>query len=216
MNLVFIRTGLTNACYYKFMHQPPDRKTKRIRGFDYSESGSYFITICTNESKHYFGKIESRRMILNAPGCMIYDVWRKMSKQFCEFVPQEFIVMPNHIHGIIEIRKNIIKQSEHSTVGTHTCDRPYPLGNSSSTDEHKVHPYGTRRGSLGRMVQAFKSQTTLEYIRNVKANSWRSFPGKLWQSNYYEHIIRDENDYGKIAGYIINNPLQWDMDENNR
>ncbi|MDN3512246.1 MAG: hypothetical protein NG784_13220, partial [Candidatus Jettenia sp.] len=87
--------------------------------------------------------------------------------------------------------------------------------NGKNLGEHKVRPYGTLSNSLGRIVQAFKSVTTHEYIIGVKENSWPPFPGKLWQQNYYEHIVRNEDKLNKIREYIINNPLRWQFDREN-
>lgn len=180
----------------------------RLVGFDYSEPGSYFLTICTNDSKHYFGEIQNHKMLLNEAGSMLYREWEKLENYFENIIPQEFIVMPNHIHGIIKNRNCHVSTNAHPSVGAYPCDRP-------CADEHKVHPYGTQIASLGRIVQAYKSRTTVEYIKMVENKLCEPFPGKLWQKNYFERVIRDEKDYKKIAEYILHNPVQWDKDEEN-
>lgn len=151
----------------------PQRKSIRLKGFDYSETGFYFITVCTNDFKHYFGEVKDRRMFLNEVGCMIHHEWRRLHDRYQNIALEEFIVMPNHIHGIIGIKK----------------------------DDTSI--------TLGTIVQAFKSRTTLAYIQKVKSKSWAPFPGKLWHANYYESIISNEKQYNNIAGYIFNNPIQW-------
>ena len=78
-----------------------------------------------------------------------------------------------------------------------------------------VRPYGTLDGTVGRIIQAFKSIVTVEYIRGVKNDNWQRFDGKLWQRNYWEHVIRNENEYQCIAQYIIDNPLKWETDKLN-
>ncbi|MFZ3065902.1 MAG: transposase, partial [Nitrospirota bacterium] len=78
-----------------------------------------------------------------------------------------------------------------------------------------VHPRGTSNNSIGRVIQAFKSITIHQYIFGVKQHNWQPFHGKLWQRNYYEHIIRDERDLNQIRDYIINNPIKWALDEYN-
>jgi Transposase IS200 like. len=108
------------------------------------------------------------------------------------------VVMPNHFHGII-------------TVGAALCGRPEQEKGRTNKEEgqpHRVAP------TLGKIVNWFKTMTTNEYLRQVKQN-WHSFKGKLWQRNYYEHIIRDENELNHIREYINNNPLRWDRDELN-
>jgi REP element-mobilizing transposase RayT len=102
--------------------------------------------------------------------------------------------MPNHVHGII-----LLAQRENTS-------------GSIQSGDHKDRPYGTLPDSLGRVVQAFKSITTHEYITGVKNSDWQSFPGKLWQRNYWEHIIRDEPELHHIREYIQNNPTRWQED----
>jgi len=172
------------------MKDLPSRKSKRIGGFDYSASGSYFITICTNEFKKYFGEITRNFMNLNHAGCMIYNEWFNLEKRFPSIRLREFVVMPNHVHGVIELRNS-----------------------SQDADNHEGYPYGDKSISLGDVVGTFKSKSTIEYIRNVELNSWQPFPGRLWQKNYYEHIIRNEKDYERIAEYIMFNPLKWLKDD---
>lgn len=88
--------------------------------------------------------------------------------------------------------------------------------------EHKVRPYkttpalGTGAGSIGRIVQGFKSLTTRQYLRGIKESGWPPFKGKLWQRNYYERIIRDEEEWERISDYIAANPINWAMDRENR
>ncbi len=216
------------------MNKLPNRQSIRIPGFDYADSGSYFITICTNDSENYFGKIQNHKIILNHAGCMLYAEWRNLEKQFPQIILDEFIVMPNHIHGIIEIQNDRVGTMpsirQFSIVGREHSVRPFCrqrrnlISCSLSEGDHKDTPLrvetsrhsGTKQDTLGRIVQAFKSRTSVEYIKNVKKNSWKPFQGKLWQRNYYEHVIRDEEDYEKISEYISYNPMQWDKDENNK
>ena len=87
--------------------------------------------------------------------------------------------------------------------------------NIHTLDDHKDRPYGTLTGSLGRIIQALKSITTHKYTTNVKQNEWTPFPGKLWQRNYWEHIVRDENELNRIRRYIQNNPKKWQTDKLN-
>ena len=94
-------------------------------------------------------------------------------------------------------------------------DEPIKTDNHIKTGDHKDRPYGTINNSIGRIIQAFKSITTHEYTIGVKQYNWPPFNGKLWQRNYYEHVIRNEHELNKIREYIINNPLKWDLDVEN-
>ena len=130
---------------------------------------------------------------LNDAGRMIRTIWEGLPNRFPFAGTDQFIVMPNHIHGIIILTGDYM-------------------------GEHKVYPYrtdqlqGTLPGTIGRIIQAFKSITTNEYIAGVRQNSWKPFQGRLWQRNYYEHIIRNEAAYLEIAEYIQTNPLRWEED----
>ena len=151
-------------------------KTLRLKNYDYSQNGLYFITICTNKKIAYFGDIKKDKLILNSAGEMIKRVWLDLDKKFNFIKLHNYIVMPNHFHAIIEITNS--KNSTH----------------------------------IGNIIGAFKSISTNEYIKGVKNYNWLPFYKRLWQKNYYEHIIRDEKSYFYILDYIKNNPLKWELD----
>jgi len=179
----------------------PQRRSIRLKGYDYSQGGLYFITICTQNRLCFFGEIENGEMILNDVGMMIERQWRKLANRFHYIQLHEFVVMPNHFHGIIEINRR-----------GDPCDRPFHRQSGNSGD-HKDRPYGTYSDSVGRVIQAFKSITTHEYIGGVNQYGWPPFSGKLWQRNYYEHIIRNEESCYQISEYIQTNPLKWQDDK---
>jgi REP element-mobilizing transposase RayT len=154
-----------------------NRQSIRLKGYDYSSSGLYFITMCVQNRAHLFGKIENREMVLNDAGKMIQTEWINLKTRFPNIELHEFVVMPDHFHGILEIVGA-------PNVGATTRGAP----------------------TLGDMIMAFKSITTVEYIKGVKNLEWPSFEKRLWQRNYYEHIIRDELAYFSISKYIMNNP----------
>jgi len=156
------------------------RKSLRLREYDYSQPGYYFITICTQDRECLFGKINNNEMLLNNAGKMILMWWKKLKEKFNFIDLDVCVVMPNHFHGIIVI------QDLH--VGAH-------MG-----------------APLQKMIQWFKTITTNEYIRCVKQNAWKKFNNKLWQRNYYEHIIRTEKSLEEIREYIIYNPHNWEKD----
>jgi len=169
--------------YDPHIHQ---RCSVRLKGYDYSQGGYYFVTICTQNRRPLFGEIKNDVMILNDAGKMVDRQWNGLAGRFKNIQLDEYIVMPNHFHGIIIIVANI-------RAGTRPAPTPLP--------------------TFGDMVGAFKSITSHEYINGVKQNHWKPFDGKLWQRNYYEQIIRNETSLQRIREYIINNPRQWQHDK---
>lgn len=215
-----------------------NRRSMRLQGYDYSKEGLYFITICCQDGACLFGKIHEKKMMLNSAGEMIHNEWVKLPMRFHNVILHEFVVMPNHFHGILEI----------STVGASPCG--YPVANSTnanstnanstnnnsyndnSTKEEFIqqsnyqfqtllpqeigHPQGdapTKHKTLSDMMDAFKSITTVNYIHGVKTLGWVPFNGKMWQRNYYDHIIRNNESYQNISQYINNNPANWENDK---
>ena len=178
-----------------------NRQSIRLRKYDYSQSGVYFVTICTQNKKCFLGNIVNDEMVLNDAGQMVESIWSELPERFPHVKLDEFVIMPNHFHGTVVFRTG------------ESCVRP--ATGEQSTGEHKVRPYGTLSGTLGRIMQAFKSITTHKYIAGVKQKQWPPFPGKLWQRNYYEHIVRDENELNDIRKYIMDNPKKWDLDREN-
>ena len=168
------------------------RRSIRLKGYDYSQQGLYFVTLCVKNRHCLFGEIVDQQMILNDAGIMVNKWYHELENKFQDIKCLEHIVMPNHFHCIIENTGN---------AGPPQPDAPI-LG------EHAGSP-------LGALIQWFKTMSTNEYIRNVKTNNWPRFDGKLWQRNYWEHIIRDEKSYNRIAEYIINNPKKWGNDSIN-
>lgn len=183
----------------------PDRQSIRLKNYDYSQSGLYFVTICTENRECLFGDIINGKMVLNECGNMIEKWCNKIPNKFNVILDKNQI-MPNHIHIII----HIVGADPCVRPNNNPCVRPNILINESNN--------GSTRGSTptaGTMIQWFKTMSTNEYIKNVNEKKWKPFDKRLWQRNYYEHIIRTENDLNKIREYIINNPSMWDRDRNN-
>ena len=179
------------------------RKSIRLKGYDYSQAGLYFITICCQNKVHLFGNVINKQMILNDAGKMIEKWFNELQNKFPDVKCHEMVVMPNHIHFIIE---NI------GSVGADLCVCPND-SNFPKTEKRVSEILGEHAGSpLHRVLQWFKTMSTNEYIRGVKNNNWIPFDGKLWQRNYWEHIIRNDQSYQKISDYIINNPSKWNDD----
>ena len=191
----------------------PQRKTRhsiRLQGYDYSQSGAYFVTICTQNRACLFGDIAGGKMKLNDAGRMAESVWNEIPKYYAGIDIDACQIMPNHIHGIVVI------------VGAGPCacpDTGQPRNMGQSRNMGQPRNNGQPRGvaptmSLSDVVHRFKTMTTKRYIDGVIQHGWPRFNGKLWQRNYWEHIIRNGNELNRIRQYIINNPVKWESDQN--
>ena len=156
------------------MHYKPEihhRRSIRLKGYDHSQAGMYFITICTQDSLHLFGKITNDEMVLNDAGTMVEKWWNELKNRFPNIELDESVVMPNHFHGIIQI-----VNTHTITVGAdlRVCPDVQKRACPENMNKHDVEKYiekGEHTGSpLHRMMQWFKTMSTNEYIRNVKNN----------------------------------------------
>ena len=183
------------------------RKQLRLKGYDYSQAGAYFLTICAVDKFNYFGMIKEGRMLLNCAGEMVHKIWNELPQEYSGISIDEFIVMPNHIHGIIMI----------NAVEAGPCARldkmPIWAGTGACHCGPAQGPARTNRLSLSDYIHRYKSLTTALY-RKYFSNGPIVFHGKLWQRSFFDHIIRNESDLKCTREYIINNPLTWDLDEN--
>jgi len=182
------------------------RRSIRLKGYDYSQAGLYFVTICAHNRACLFGDIYNGKMTLNAAGRMVENEWSKLPDRFSNIKLHEYTVMPNHFHAILEIVGATLVVAQNDTVAQNDVIAPI-IGQPQG-----IAPTGK---TVGEMVGAFESITTVEYIRGVKKHNWQPFDDKFWQRNYWEHIIRNENEYCRIAQYIIDNPAKWGNDKLN-
>ena len=165
-----------------------------------------------------FGEIVDGEMVLGDSGAMVETVWDELPNRFSNIDLDTFIIMPNHIHGIIDFCRWAPLVGAHpENVAQHGNGKHPENGNHGATTNRATTNRATTRvaPTLGDIVGAFKSLVTVEYIRGVKQSGWTRFDGKLWQRNYYEHIIRNENELNRIRQYIMNNPSRWDLDREN-
>ncbi len=170
------------------------RRSIRLPGYDYSRSGAYFVTICAQDRACLFGDIADGVMRLNDAGRVVADSWQWLESQYDYVELDEFVIMPNHVHGVIVI------------VGA-GLPRPYIASGAETKTGAETAPL---RATLGRMVAYFKYQST-KHI-----NIMRGTPGMpVWQRNYYEHIVRNDDELNRIREYIANNPKQWEIDQEN-
>lgn len=172
------------------------RRTLRLKNYDYGGAGGYFVTICTDGRVCLFGEVLDGVMRLNGFGEVVREEWLQRAGVRHEIDLDGFVVVPNHLHGIVMIRG----------VG---ADRVKSCPSTINRPPQRS-PSGPLSGSLGAMIGQFKSIVT------KRINALRVTPGcPVWQRNFYEHVIRDETDLQAIREYIVNNPLRWELDENN-
>jgi putative transposase len=177
----------------KYNPEKHHRRSIRLRDYDYSQTGAYFVTICSWNRECIFGDILDGDIRLNEFGQIVKKEWLQTGDIRHNLELDEFIIMPNHIHGIIVLN---------DIVGaTRRVARNWAI--------HRIAPT-LQSNSIGSIIGQFKS------IVSKQINLIRNTPGfPVWQRNYYEHIIRNEDELNRVREYIINNPLQWADDENN-
>ncbi len=176
--------------YDKEIHH---RRSIRLKDYDYSQAGAYFVTICTKERECFFGNVIDDRVILSEIGKVARKGWLDIPLNFQNLELDEFMVMPNHIHGIIIFNdgRGLINQAPTNQTPTDTW---ILMKNPEQT--------------LGKIIRFYKARTS-----NSIHDKWH--PDFKWQRNYYEHIIRNEKELNSIREYIRYNPLKWDEDEEN-
>jgi len=176
------------------------RRSIRIKGYDYSQVGAYFVTICTHNRACLFGEVVAGEMRLNDAGRIVHGVWNDLPNHYPYVELDAFVVMPNHVHGIIIIVGAGLKPAPTITTGL----KPAP------TITTGLKPAPTAKHGLPEIVRAFKTFSS----RHI--NELRGTPGlPVWQRNYYEHIIRNEDSLNRIRQYIFHNPARWTWDREN-
>jgi REP element-mobilizing transposase RayT len=161
----------------------PQRRSPRLQEYDYTQEGAYFVTICSQNRLSLFGEVVADGIRLNDAGRMVAHYWSRLPEQFPTLDLDAFVIMPNHVHGILI------------------------LGGETRAD--------IRRSSLSQHMQWFKTVTTNAYVRGVDEARWDSFPGKLWQRSFHDHIIRNERSLNALREYILSNPARWADDQLN-
>lgn len=187
------------------------RRSIRLPNYDYSRSGAYFVTICVQGRSCLFGHVTDGEMQLNDAGVMLNRWYNELMRKFDDIACDAWVCMPNHVHFIVINTGHAC--SHNDSVGADLCVRP-AVHTRLDMGEHVVSAeMGEHIGSpLRRVVQWFKTMSTNEYIRSVKQHGWLPFSGRLWQRNYWEHIVRDEAELNRIREYIATNPVRWEMD----
>ncbi len=184
--------------YNPYIHH---RRSLRLQGYDYSQAGWYFITICSHNREFLFGDIIDGEMKLNDAGKIADECWIEIPKHFPNAILHDYVVMPNHIHGIVELTGG-------NNVGAE--DLLPPQENIEYVPKQNAFQKMIPR-SIGSIVKGFKIGVT-KWFRYERVENFQP-QQTVWQRNYHEHIIRNEQSYHKISEYIINNPRNWNIDK---
>ena len=169
------------------------RRPNRLKNYNYSSTGYYYVTICSNNRQNIFGKCKNvvgeglasshNKIQLSDLGQIIDKQWRDIPKQFGNIEIDNYVIMPNHIHGILIV-------------------------NNQKREDARPSP------TVSDVICSFKSKCTVEYIRLIKRNDL-NISGKIWQRSFFDHVIRNDRSLKNIREYIKNNPATWDIDEEN-
>ena len=210
--------------------EPNQRRSLRLQNYDYAQAGLYFVTLCAHQRQSLFGTVCKGIMQETPAGRMVENAWGALPARFPFVELDDYVIMPNHLHGLLRIEP----EGRTGQEGRDKQEKPVWLGRAGRIGEGRigeegrtqgsplrfpaapyVHPVGTKGGSLGRVMQAFKSLTTHSYIAGVKQDGWTAFEGKIWQRDYHDHVIQNGTALDAIRRYIAVNPLQWDNDDEN-
>jgi putative transposase len=162
------------------------RRSIRLKGFDYSPGGLYFVTICAERHKRIFGRVFNGVVALEPAGAAVRDVWLNLDKRFASAAFLDFVIMPNHFHGIVAIVDSLPRRGAASSAPT------------------------ARSLTLSKIIRAFKSLSAIEVNRVLGRRG-----GSVWQRNFWEHIMGDEGEFRTVREYIRRNPLRWESDPEN-
>ncbi|NTV66874.1 MAG: hypothetical protein HGB06_04195 [Chlorobaculum sp.] len=210
------------------------RESIRLKGYDYSRPGFYYVTLCTQDRENRFGVIVNDEMLLNSAGAMIKVELERIQKRYSNIILDTYQIMPNHLHGIMQI----ISMDNNRSVGTglvpvqNILDESVDIG---CIDDDKTNVkragdeivvsdgMGTRSKRTGTrpvpttlfdVIGTFKSITQKNYSFHVLNNEWPPFRKRLWQLRFHDHIIRSQDELDRSRRYIIDNPKNWMQDEN--
>ena len=184
------------------------RRSIRLQGYDYTQPGAYFVTICTHGREMLFGQVVDGEMMLNDYGEIVREEWFRTAqvRPYVALFEDEFVVMPNHIHGIVWIVEtdDPVGATQRAVGAQRRC------APTTNVRPRGATPNNVPPRSLGAIVRGFKSAVTR------RINARRGTPGaRVWQRNYWEHVIRDERALDAIRRYIAANPLRWHLDRYN-
>jgi REP element-mobilizing transposase RayT len=210
------------------------RRSIRLKGYDYAQPGAYFITLCTHERACLFGEVTDGHLRLNDYGRVVAETWEWLAEQYRYVELDEWVVMPNHMHGILVIVGDASSPNGNAAGPRRGGSRPAPTdaGPQPTPMDGEPQPAPTdagpqptppdaesqpapaegqpKRKPLGQLIGAFKT------VSAKRINALRGTPAApVWQRNYYEHVVRNERELRAIRRYIANNPLKWTLDRDN-
>ena len=197
-----------NQC--KILH----RHSTRLKGYDYSRAGAYFLTVCTKDRKYVFGDIVDGKMQLNEAGQMVKESWVELNHKYKDITLDAFVIMPNHVHGIIVLTNDNVgavheppEKDSSKQQNNAICELPSKRVIHELPLQKKIE---RRNMAIPRIMGYFKMNSA------KRINVLRNTPGiSVWQRNYYEHVIRNEGSLERIREYIANNTLKWEDDIEN-
>lgn len=189
------------------------RRSIRLKGFDYSQAGLYFITICCEDRVCRFGHVENGKMILNEFGKVAHNEWTKLPKRFPNMELDVFQIMPNHMHGIVALVGATLAVAQNGAVAQNDAVAHHPVAHLAvaQNDDDIRTEESPAPTTVSDIVGAYKSLVTNGCLGIYKTKN--ETMGRLWQRNYYEQIIRKEQSYRTISEYIKNNPSKWTDDK---
>jgi putative transposase len=178
-----------------------DHKHYRLSGRTYTEAGNYFITICTSNREEYLGKIEKGKMILSPIGKIANELWNELSQIYSNIVLDEFVVMPDHIHGIIMIKNN---PNQAGNLPRQVPNKRSLIPNDKLNNQKKnLHPL--IKNSISSIINHYKG--SVKKWSNVNGYSFR------WQSKFHDRIIRSDKEFYFVQKYIRDNPKKWEINK---
>jgi REP element-mobilizing transposase RayT len=193
----------------------PNRQSIRLKDYDYSAQGSYFVTLVTQDRVHLFGKIENGKMNLNSVGKIVAEEWKNTVQLRPNTILGEFIIMPDHIHMIVTISSQIKNKDEQEWTHSNPKSPSHTIGaiirgfKGACTKKINLFLNSTGESQFARKESQF-ARNDSQFARKSAQFAPSEFnKTKIWQRNYYEHIIRNQVDYSRIEQYIIDNPTNW-------
>jgi putative transposase len=178
------------------------RKSIRLANYDYSQAGAYFITICTQNRECLFGEIVDDEMQFNDAGRIIQIMWNEIPIHFPLVELDEYVVMPNHFHGLFSIRPSELSAGRKLAPAFSTLAPSMAVASSAPTEFSCVAP------AVGQILRRFKSMSAIAVNKSLGRSSQA-----LWQRNYWERVVRNEKELHGMQEYIVNNPRQWELDK---
>ncbi len=169
----------------------------RLQNWDYSENGAYFLTVCTKNREHYFGEIQGNLMVLNVAGIIAVETWKSIANNFPFVELGNFVIMPNHVHGVLVINKTY----DIPPVETRLIASLHPIGGFSGNKNPMLND------NISKIIRWFKGRCSFEIRKSLSEFEW--------QARFHDHVIRDSKSFETIQHYIENNVINWKKDKLN-